>query len=85
MGNRIFINKGKGAIRELLKEIGPYRFERALEEMKLERPGRMEGFYLEARPECIFLCFRYRWGTRRIMKVERYGMPHEGWELYYEE
>jgi len=77
-------NSDKKAIKILMREIGAYRYEIALEQMKVEqRPISMEGFYLEANNDCIFLCHRYPSGyILKLMKVEQFEMlPRDGWEL----
>ncbi|WP_421805773.1 hypothetical protein [Flagellimonas sp.] len=84
MKSIVFRNRDKKAIKILMREIGAYRYETALEQMKVEqRPLSMEGFYLEANDDCIFLCHRYPSGyILKLMKVEYYAMlPRDGWEL----
>ncbi len=77
-------NSAKKAIKILMREIGAYLDATALEQMKVEqRPISMEGFYLEANDDCIFLCHRYPSGyILKLMKVEQFEMlPRDGWEL----
>ena len=85
MNSLIFINQDKKAIRKLLAEIGKYRYELALENMKIKDPPfSMEGFYLEVNPDCVFLAYRYPGGfTVNILKVDphKYNIPLKGWEL----
>ncbi len=82
MSNFIFRNFDKKAIKHLLKEIGRYRYDMALEQMKIQQPPiSMDGFYLEANPACIFLCYKYPSRiTTKIMKVDGFaGVPSSGW------
>ena len=81
----IFRNHDKVAIKHLLKEIGRYRYEMALENMKISQPPiSMDGFYLEANPSCIFLCYKYPSRVKtKIMKVDGFtGVPKSGWTFH---
>ncbi len=78
-----FRNYNKGIIKNLLREIGEYRYNQALENMKVgnSKPMSMEGFYLEATEHYLKLCYRFpsRY-VLMIMDVERYeNIPVDGW------
>lgn len=78
----IYRNYDLKAIKILLKEIGRYRYEIALEQMKIQQPPLgMKGFYLETNMECTFLKYRYPIGvTITIMKVDEFEqIPETGW------
>ena len=83
--SNLFRNHDKKAIRTLLKEIGAYRYERALEQMQVssQRPISMSGVYLESNEHCIFLCHRYPSGyILKLMKVNGFEMVlKDGWKL----
>lgn len=86
--SKLFRNNDRKAIRVLMKEIGAYRYERALENMKIteQKPMSMSGFYLESNEHCIFLCHRYPSGyILKLMKVDEFEqIPKEGWKLVKE-
>ncbi|MFD2589086.1 hypothetical protein ACFSQJ_19330 [Croceitalea marina] len=86
--SKLFRNYDKEAIKVLMKEIGAYRYERALENMKMsdQKPISMSGFYLESNEHCIFLCHRYPSGyVLKLMKVDGFmQIPKEGWKLIKE-
>jgi len=78
-----FRNYDKATIKNLLREIGEYRYNQALENMKVgnSKPMSMEGFYLEATEHYLKLCYRFpsRY-VLMIMDVERYeNIPVDGW------
>lgn len=85
--SKLFRNHDKKAIKVLLKEIGAYRYEQALENMKVgQKPISMSGFYLESNEHCIILCHRYPSGyILKLMKVDLFEqIPKEGWILITE-
>ncbi len=69
-------------IKSLLNEIGHYEFQTNLDNMKLPKPLRMKGFYLENNLHCTFLVYQYPLVACKIMKVDRYNLPLEGWEMF---
>lgn len=79
----VFENRDWKKIKELLLEIGNYRYESALENMKLShhRPLTMKYFFLQATEHCTFLCILYPSGySARLMKVDEYrNLPKDGW------
>ncbi len=84
MSKFVFIHNNLIVINKLLKEIGQYEYEINLERMKMadNKPISMKGFYLENNLHCTFLCYKYpsRY-ILKIMKVDRYNLPIEGWEM----
>ena len=68
-------------IKVLIKEIGYYEFQTNLDNMKLSKPLTMKGFYLENNLNCTFLVYRYPLVACKIMKVNRYNLPIEGWQM----
>ena len=78
-----FRNYDKKILKNLLKEIGEYRYNQALENMKIgnSKPLSMEGFYVEATEYYIKLCYMYPSRYKlMIMDVDRYeNIPVEGW------
>ena len=68
-------------IKLLIKEIGYYEFQTNLDNMKLSKPLRMKGFYLENNLHCTFLVYKYPLVACMIMKVDRYNLPSKGWEM----
>ena len=68
-------------IKELIKDIGQYEFQNNLDNMKLSKPLRMKGFYLENNLHCTFLIYQYPLVACKIMKVDRYKLPSKGWEM----
>ena len=88
MKHFLFINQDKKAIKKLLFEIGKHDYELALQNMQIKDPPfSMEGFYLEANNNCIFLAYRYPSRVVvNIMKVEKYTyIPIDGWKLVKEQ
>ena len=78
-----FRNYDKKILKNLLKEIGEYRYNQALENMKVgnSKPLSMDGFYVEATENYIKLCYMYPSRFKlMIMDVNRYeNIPVEGW------
>ena len=78
-----FRNNDKMILKKLLQEIGEYRYNQALENMKIgnSKPLSMEGFYVEATEHYIKLCYMYPSRYKlMIMDVDRYeNIPVEGW------
>ena len=80
----LYRNHDLKTIRELLKEIGSYKYEQALENMQVkdQKPLGMKGWYLESSADYLKLCYRYpsRY-VLMLMDVDRYeNIPREGWE-----
>ena len=79
----VYRNYDVKIIRILLKEIGKYRYENALENMQVkQKPMFMKGWYLEATEHYLKLCHRYPSGyTLMLLDVNRYNnIPRQGWE-----
>lgn len=84
MSKILYRNYNTKVIRELLKEIGEYRYNQALENMKIgnSKPTSMEGFYLEATEYYLKICYMYpsRF-VLKLMDVDRFNhIPVKGWE-----
>lgn len=79
----MFRNYDKKVIRNLLMEIGEYKYNQALENMKVgnSKPLSMDGFYVEATQYYLKICYKYPSGYKlMIMDVSRYdNIPVEGW------
>jgi len=79
----VYRNFDRKTIRQLLKEIGKHKYEQALENMKVrQKPLSMEGWYLEASPHYLRICYKYpsRF-VLMLMDVDRYNnIPRQGWE-----
>ncbi len=84
MSNYVFRYYDLKVIKELIKDIGQYEYETNLERMQMadNKPISMKGFYLENNLHCTFLCYKYpsRY-ILKIMKVDKYNLPIEGWEM----
>ena len=83
MSKFVYRNHDLKIIRELLKEIGAHRYEKALENMMVtSRPLGMKGWYLEASPHYLKLCYRYPSRiVLMLMDVDHYdNIPTQGWE-----
>ena len=79
----IYRNHDLQIIRELLKEIGKYKYEQALENMQVkQKPLGMKGWYLEASEHYLKLCYLYPSRVRlMLIDVSRFeNVPRHGWE-----
>lgn len=86
MSNEVFRNYDKVAIKQLLKEIGPERYQAALDDENItQKPLNMNGFFVEYLVDTKEINLYYKYPSRievYIMSVLGYwAVPNEGWEL----
>lgn len=72
--SKLYHNTNQKEIKTLMKEIGVYRYEQALENMKVKhKPAAIKGWFLESNQHCLFLCYRYPSGNiLKLVKIERF-------------
>ncbi len=80
----VFRNFNTPIIKALLEEIGSYRYEKALEVMRVEKkPTKTSKFYLESKNNSLHLYYSYSpKDFQKIMKVDEFeNIPLDGWRL----
>ncbi|MBD0851869.1 hypothetical protein [Maribacter arenosus] len=78
--NIVFRNNDRFAITTLLREIGENTLNHHCWNRKLNKPRRLNQFFLEANEHGTRLKYRYpQKGVHTIMEVDKYELPECGW------